>query len=162
MKNGRAPACWRRRGCWTVIRDCRSSPTAAKARCRRLGITQSQVPAAEARNEQAPQALHCDGKAEGPWHPGYLGGHRTWQPSASGSALAVQKGRMGVSAALRPEATRQVLVFVVAECASPGDLRGTPWLFVTTHWPCAAECVHSKIPSSSPRPWGRPPLQRLL
>jgi hypothetical protein len=75
-----------------------------------------------------------------------------------GQCSAVHRGRVGASAALRLKATQQVLVFVVA---GPGDLRGTR-RFVTTHWPCTAECVHYKTPSTSPRPRGRPLLQRLL
>ena len=86
------------------------------------------------------------------------GGHCTRHPSASGSALQCTGGEWAcpLPYGLKPPSKCWSLL-----SQALGDLRGTR-RFVTTHWPCTAECVHCKTPSTSPRPRGRPLLQRLL
>lgn len=128
------------------IRDC----VVAQRRPRRDVVVWRPQSPAEARNEQALRALHCNGKAMGSWRAAHLATRSFGQ--CSGSA----KGRMGDSAARRPEDTRQLLVFLVAGPVYPGRSSRDSVAasrFVTTR-PCAAECVHCKIPSSSAQTMG--------
>lgn len=75
VKGGRARKQRRRRGWWRkYVLDNVLVPTAAKARCR-LVITER---SAEARNEQALRALHCNGKAMGSWRGRALGNPEFW------------------------------------------------------------------------------------
>jgi hypothetical protein len=98
------------------------------------------------------------------WDPGL---QRTWQPGVLGSALAVQRGRMGCVAARRPEGTRQLLVFVVAGPVYPGRSSRdsvTARRFVTTPGRALRNVftANAKYPAQLPRPWGRPHIQRPL
>jgi hypothetical protein len=90
---------------------------------------------------------------------------RTWQPGVLGSALAVQRGRMGCLAAQRPGDTRQLLVFVVAGPVYPGRSSRDSVAasrFVTTHNRALRNVFAARYPAHLPRPWGRPHIQRLL
>lgn len=80
---------------------------------------------------------HC-GRSTAQWDPSR---HCTWQSGV----WAVQRGE---SATLRLEATWS-LSSQAWEISARDSVHASS--YVTTHWPCAAECVHSKIyPASRP------------
>lgn len=123
-----------------VVRGDVSNPTAARARCRRLVNTKCPRGRSKKREAGAPLRRRCRGILA----VTALGKPEFW---------AAQRGK----SALHSLSTWSLLSQAL------DDQRGTSWMrvvpsrFVTTDWPCATECVHSKIQPTSPRPWGFKP-----